>query len=405
MRLLKWMSVYLREMLAVMRHEVLLLRHDAGVLLVVVFALLIYGTLYALAYGRQVLRDVPIAVVDCSRTPSSRSLRTLFDASPDVAEAYDCADMAEAERLFYAREVYGVVYIPSDFERALMAGERPSVAVYCDAGYFLMYRALFKSAAEVVGEFGAKVAVKRLLAAGVDAGEVRAVAQPVIYESHTLYNPYLGYATFIMPAIILIIIQQTLLIGIGMVGGTWHEEGLYRQPMVNGHKRLSALAVVVGRTVVYAAIYALTATYMLVVHYRLFGYPMNGRTADCLAVVVPYVLASVLMGITLSLLFTRRESSLVWLLWSSVPVLLLSGASLPKEAFPEWMYLAGQILPSSSAVAAYVRVQTAGAPLSAVEVEVVRLWMLVLAYGVSAVVGTYAVIRRQGLTVGRDNDE
>ena len=144
---------------------------------------------------------------------------------------------------------------------------------------------------------------------------------------------------------------------------------------------------------------------MLVVHYRVFGYPMNGRTVDCLAVVVPYVLASVLMGITLSLLFTRRESSLVWLLWSSVPVLLLSGASLPKEAFPEWMYLAGQILPSSSAVAAYVRVQTAGAPLSAVEVEIVRLWMLVLAYGVSAVVGTYAVIRRQAFTVGRDNDE
>ena len=76
MRLLKWMLVYLRETLAVMRHEVRLLRHDAGVLLVVVFALLIYGTLYALAYGRQVLREMPIAVVDCSRTPSSRSCIT-----------------------------------------------------------------------------------------------------------------------------------------------------------------------------------------------------------------------------------------------------------------------------------------------------------------------------------------
>ncbi len=51
----------------------------------------------------------------------------------------------------------------------------------------------------------------------------------MIYQSHNLFNPYLGYGTFVMPAIIMVIIQQTMLIGIGMIGGTWREFGLYRK--------------------------------------------------------------------------------------------------------------------------------------------------------------------------------
>ena len=73
------------------------------------------------------------------------------------------------------------------------------------------------------------VEFQRLIAKGADIPQAKATTQPVIYQSHNLFNPYLGYGTFVMPAIIMVIIQQTLLIGIGMIGGTWREFGLYRK--------------------------------------------------------------------------------------------------------------------------------------------------------------------------------
>lgn len=99
----------------------------------------------------------------------------------------------------------------------------------------------------------------------------------MIYQSHNLFNPYLGYGSFVMPAIIMVIIQQTMLIGIGMIGGTWSEFGLYKKLIPPGRRRMSTLPVVAGKAFVYASIYAVTLFYILGLHYKLFHFPTNGH--------------------------------------------------------------------------------------------------------------------------------
>ncbi len=393
MKLRERISLYRRELSTVVRNEYREIFSDAGVMLVLVFAIFIYSTLYSLGYERQVLRDVPIAVVDNSKTASSRSLTESFDAGPNTVVAYDAPDMEEAKRLFFDHKVYGIVYIPADYERKLLQGEQANVSIYCDASYFLMYRQVFQEIVASVSQAGAMVEFGRLIAEGVNAPQAEAVVQPIIYQSHNLFNPYLGYGTFIMPAIIIVIIQQTALIGIGMIGGTWRERNMYTGLAQKGRKRLSTLPVVVGKAFVYASIYAVTATYILTIHYRLFGYPIRGSVWSCVSVVAPYVLACVFMGIALSTLFRKREHSLLFLLWTSIPILLLSGASLPKEAFPHWMYLFGKIFPSSSAVDAWIRVQSMGASFGDVLPQIKSLWSLVAIYGGLAAIAMHLALK------------
>ena len=112
--------------------------------------------------------------------------------------------------------------------------------------------------------------LKRLIAKGADIPQATAATQPVIYQSHNLFIPYLGYGSFIMPAIIIVIIQQTLLIGIGMIGGTWREFGLYRKLIPANCKRMYTLPIVLGKALVYISIYAVTLLYIMTVHYKLF---------------------------------------------------------------------------------------------------------------------------------------
>ena len=386
---------YWQQLRSVMGNEYRTIFTDGGAMLVLVFALLIYATAYSLAYAPQVLRNVPIGVVDQCRTSTSRSLIETFDAGPNTVVAYEPTDMQEARKLFFERKIYGVVYIPSDYEQKLLGGQQAVVAIYCDASYFLMYRQVFQELVTSIGKTGAMVEFQRLIAKGANIPQAQATTQPVIYQAHNIFNPYLGYGTFVMPAIIMVIIQQTMLIGIGMIGGTWREHRLYHKLCPPGRKRMSTLPIVAGRGLVYASIYAVTSCYILGLHYRLFHYPMNGAASAILLFMAVYMAACIMLSIAVSTLFRYRENSLLLLLWTSIPLLMLSGVSYPREGMPDWLYHFGQIFPSSHGVNAFIRIQTMGASLSEVFAEIKALVILTVIYGGLACIGTHLVIDRE----------
>ena len=394
-RFTKQIASYWKQLGSVVRNEFRTIFKDGGVMLILIFALIIYATAYSLAYGSQVLRNVPIGVVDECRTPTSRSLIDTFNAGPNTYVAYNPTSMEEAKELFYGRKIYGVVYIPSDYEEKLYGGEQANVAIYADASYFLMYRQVFQEVVTSIGKTGAMVEFQRLIAKGANIPQAQATTQPVIYQSHNLFNPYLGYGTFVMPAIIMVIIQQTMLIGIGMIGGTWREFGLYRKLIPANCKRMYTLPIVLGKALVYISIYAVTLLYIMTVHYKLFHYPSNGSTEAVVGLLVPYLLACIMLGIAISTLFRYREQSLLLLFWTSIPILLLSGASFPREAIPEWLYTLGQVFPSSSGVNAFIRIRTMGASLRDVMPELRILWAQVFVYGGLACIGIHVILTRQ----------
>ena len=356
-------------MWSVVKEEWRAVWHDEGVVLIVVFALFIYGISYSLGYGGEVLTEVPIAVVEGEQGAKSRELVRMFDASPQLRIAYEVTDMAEAERLLRERRVWGVVALSPDLERDILSGQQAHVAIVGDASYFLAYREVVEGAVATIQRMNEQIVVER---EGV-------YNPPIIYEQRNLFNPSLGYGVFVMPAIILLILQQTALIGVGMVSATRRERGLR-------YKSNSAVVITLGRTVVYLAIYALTLGFMLTVHYSLFDYPMRGEWWRCVAVILPYLLAVIFLAQALGALFRRRESSIVWLLWLSIPFLLVSGVSLPPESFPRWLYIIGKAVPSSSAVDAWIAVQSRGATLTDIAPNLTLLWCLTLLYGAGAMV-------------------
>ncbi|MDE7305307.1 MAG: ABC transporter permease [Alistipes sp.] len=394
-RFLRQIESYWQQLRSVMGNEYRTIFSDGGVMLILIFALLIYATAYSLAYAPQVLRNVPIGVIDQSQTSTSRSLVESFNAGPNTYVAYNPTDMEEAKNLFFDRKIYGVVYIPSDYEEKLLGGQQAVVAIYCDASYFLMYRQVFQEVVTSIGKTGAMVEFQRLIAKGANIPQAQAVTQPVIYQAHNIFNPYLGYGTFVMPAIIMVIIQQTMLIGIGMIGGTWREHGLYHKLCPPGRRRMSTLPIVLGRGLVYLSIYAVTCFYVLALHYRLFHYPMNGATGTILLFLAIYMAACIALSIAVSTLFRYRENSLLLLLWTSIPLLMLSGVSYPREGMPDWLYNFGQIFPSSHGVNAFIRIQTMGASLSEVFDEIKALVILGVIYSGLACIGIHLVLKQE----------
>ena len=378
----------MKTVLRAFRDEVKGALRDPGALLVLVGAISLYAFFYPTPYRREVLKESPVVVVDLDRTPLSRQLARLADAHELVRVAARAGSLAEAERLVLEGKVCGVLAIPEGLERDVKRGAPATVGVFADASYFLVYRQVLTGLAEATGVLSAGVEIRRLEALGMPEAKARAFRDPLPLVVRPLFNPAEGYATYVVPGVLILILQQTLLIGIGLRGAA-DLDLLGKGPLL-----ARATASVLGRTLAFVLLYAVHALFYFGIVARLFGFPVRGRALAAAAVVVPFLLATSFLGLALSVLFTRREHAIQALLFTSLPAVFLAGWSWPPEALPRWLRLASQLAPTTSAIPALLRVNQAGASLSNVRRELAVLWGLAAAFFLLAVLSQAARGRR-----------
>lgn len=353
--------------------ELRAVRDDRGALLVLVGAVLLYAFFYPLPYLPEVLKEVAVVVVDADHSALSRQLVRMVDAHELVAVRFEVPTLAEAEALVRAGRAGGILAIPANLERQVRRGERATVGVYTDAAYFLVYRQALTGFAEAVGTLSAGIEIRRLEAAGLSEAQARALRDPVPLLLRPLFNPAEGYASYIVPSVLVLILQQTLLIGIGLLAGTARERGV-------DTAHASPLAATLGRAAFYLTLYAIHALFYFGVVVRVFGFPHHGSPATLAAFALPFLLAVIFLGLAASRLFRRRETAIQALLFSSLPAVFLAGFSWPPEAIPAWLRLGSYLLPSTAGMAGFLRLDQMGATLAEVRAEWMTLWGLAVAY-------------------------
>ena len=210
-------GVAMSGLLDVFRHEFRRIFTVKSAFAVMVLGAAFYALFYPQPYLNEALRDVPIALVDRDGTQSSRDLARRVDATPDVAITAELPDVASAEREVYARRVGGILVIPQYFERELLHGRPSPVALYADASYFLIYQRVAGAVAGVARTVGAEIETARLIAIGVDPAIAAVAPDPMPLTAVPLFNPEGGYATYVLPAAFVLILQQTLLMGVGLL--------------------------------------------------------------------------------------------------------------------------------------------------------------------------------------------
>ena len=185
---------------------------------VMVLGAAFYALIYPQPYLNEALRNVPIAVVDVDDTQASRDFARRVDATSDVAVTMALPDLASAEREVYARRVDGILVIPQYFERELLHGRPSPVALYADASYFLIYQRVAGAVAAVARTVGAEIETARLIGIGVDPVIAAAAPDPMPLTAVPLFNPEGGYATYVLPAAFVLLLQQMLLMGVALLG-------------------------------------------------------------------------------------------------------------------------------------------------------------------------------------------
>lgn len=394
MSLTRSLMIRLEDVLAIAWRELRSILGDSGAILFFLVVPFAYPFLYAALYGAEVAREAPLVVVDRSRSELSREFVRRIDASPDVAVVARATTETEATPYLDRGEAYGVLVIPEDFSRRLMQGRQATVNLHSTFAAALYYKGYSLTATEVALQLGHELEAKRHPAASTEATRIQ--VRPIESQWTSSFNPQGGFQGFLLPGVLVLILQQTLLLGCSMLMGTQRERGTLARPRlhVGGHY-LGVVRLMLGRALCYLGLYTLSSLFVLVLAPHLFGLPQLLDLGVYCWLLPPMLLAMIFFALFWALVVQHREKTMILWVFTSIPFLFLTGLSWPLSAIPAPLRALGYLIPSTPGVQAYVAASSMGAQPYDILPQYTTLWVQAIVYFLLATY-TYAhMLRRE----------
>ncbi|MBR1793194.1 MAG: ABC transporter permease [Bacteroidales bacterium] len=355
--------------------------HDGGVVLLFCVATLIYPWIFSYAYQNECIRNLPMAVVDDSHSVESRRFASKLDATPEVNICYKCNTIEEAHRLMQQRAINAIVYFPKDYGTRVVTGETARACLFCDMSSFLYYRSVFTAANAVLVDEMQFIEADRYSRAGL-SGESRAqLVQPIQVDDVKLYLPNGGFTSFLVPALLVLVLHQTLFLGMCVLYGTTREKRLIVRSVPARLRHQGILyRVTVGRALAYLIIYLPMTAINLLLLPRIFNLPHIGNPMSIVVFVIPFLLAAIFFSMTICSFVRNRDAGIVVCIFFSVILLFLSGAIWPQSNMPRfWLYFS-YLFPSTFGIQGFIRINSMAATLSQVKFEYLMLWLQAVVY-------------------------
>ncbi|MCC8144396.1 MAG: ABC transporter permease [Tannerellaceae bacterium] len=346
---------------------------DTGAIVFFFVVPLVYPVLYSFIYNNETVRNSKMVVVDHSDSFLSREFIRKVDGTADVQVVGVMGDMEAAKRMLDEKKAYAILYFPGDFSKKLNRGEQATISLYTDMSALLFYKAFLTVTTEVSLEMAKELATRNNPASTNKLQDI--TVDPIPYQNIGLFNSQTGFASFLVPAILILVIQQTLILGIGLLGGTAREKNRFHTLVPMSRYFHGTFRIVLGKGLTYLMMYAIICIWVFAIVPRLFGLPQVGSPLDVLLFLLPYLFACIFFSMTLSGIMTTRESPIMVMVFTSVILVFISGVSWPKESIPLFWRIIGEVFPSTAGIQGFVRINTDAATLYEVRREYHTLWV------------------------------
>lgn len=384
----------------VIRHEWKAIATNPAILLVLAGGIFLYGLLYNYMYAPNLVRKAPVAVVDLSHSTLSREYVRWLDAAPQTSVYAQTPNILEAREWMKKGEVTGILYIPSDFETRVARGKTSVFTLYASTDAFLNFKGLQEASSRVM--LAVNDAHRRAGTVFLPPQGLLAVASstPVSVSGTALYNYTEGYGSYLIPAVMIVIIFQTMLMVIAMLTC---EEAEQRREGIHSMRARSLkdmLCIVSGRTFVYVMLYVVFSMFLLGLLPHIFSIPNIGSGWDIVTMMIPFLLATSFFALAVSRWFTDSEAPLLMIAFFSVGYIFLSGVSYPLELMPWYWQAAHYVFPVAPAVLAFVKLNSMGGSLADIWPQMLTLWIQVIIYGAWAAYTTRRVYKRSNIKTG-----
>ena len=364
---------------------------DPAAILLLVVAGVLYAFYYPTPYIYQTVSKVPVAVVDLDNTAMSRDLIRMASAAQQIEVKSIYAEMNEAEAAMAREEIFGFMVIPENMEKDIRAKRPVSVNIFTHGAYVMLHGAIGTAFSTCALTVGATNKVKQIaLGKKVPSAKAIAMRDPIPISIQTMFNSSGSYSNYVVPSVLVVILQQSLIIGICVLGGSRAHRRFRKKFRDSPVENETAEYRYFGRALAYFLHYCSFILFYHCIIYNLFDFPRRGELLPMMVFSLVFLASVINLGMVVSQVFLRRESSMQLFLYLSIPILFLANFSWPSYLMPQWMVSISYILPSTFAVPAWLSIEQMGADIYEVAPKLYQLAIQAVVYLVLGLVLTRA---------------
>lgn len=372
---------------------------NPAILLTVFGGVVLYSFLYPLPYTQQLPREQRVIVVNLDGSQLSRQLERMVDATPQIRLSGRAGSLEEARKRFVSGEMSGILVIPDHFHRDLLQGNRPTLSFAGDASYFLVYGTVLEGMASAGGTLAAQVKVTRMIMSGQPASMAVEQHSAIRLSLRPVFNPTMGYVNYVIPAVFILILHQTLIMGTGILGGGQNEQ---KNTLPAPYFRVApAGTLLLVRATIFVAVYWLLCLYYFGFCFQFYGIPHHANMVELQLLILPFLLSATFLGICLGAILPRRELATLIVLLSSMILIFAAGFIWPESAIPKPLILVVQFIPVIPAIKAFLGLNQMGAGLNDILPLIIQLWLCTGLYGALA---WYLLGRRSAIPAKSGNN-
>jgi ABC transporter DrrB family efflux protein len=272
--------------------------------------LVIFG--YAVDFD---VRHIQTVAVDLDHSRDSRQYLAQLHAGQYIDFVASVQTPDEAAKMLKTGVARVAVTIPPDFSRKIAQGQNPQVGVMLDGS-------------------DAQVSVRARFAF-VDPPTSLPTGTPQA-RINVLFNPDSRTSNFMIPGLIAVILQ---VVTVGLTAFSIvreKEQGTLEQLMVTP---VSRLGLMVGKLIPYAILAMIELSVILFLSSVVFGIQPHGSIIALFLMSVPFVVASLSIGLLISTVAQTQGQALQFTMMLLMPSILLSGYISPRETMPGWLYI------------------------------------------------------------------
>ncbi|MBR1746108.1 MAG: ABC transporter permease [Fibrobacter sp.] len=364
---------------------------DPAAILLLVVAGVLYAFYYPTPYIYQTVSKVPVAVVDLDNTAMSRDLIRMASAAQQIEVKSIYAEMNEAEAAMAREEIFGFMVIPENMEKDIRAKRPVSVNIFTHGAYVMLHGAIGTAFSTCALTVGATNKVKQIaLGKKVPSAKAIAMRDPIPISIQTMFNSSGSYSNYVVPSVLVVILQQSLIIGICVLGGSRAHRRFRKKFRDSPVENETAENRYFGRALAYFLHYCSFILFYHCIIYNLFDFPRRGELLPMMVFSLVFLASVINLGMVVSQVFLRRESSMQLFLYLSIPILFLANFSWPSYLMPQWMVSISYILPSTFAIPAWLSIEQMGADIYEVAPKLYQLAIQAVVYLVLGLVLTRA---------------
>lgn len=357
----------LGDMIKEFRNEIKNIFSDKSLILMLFAAPVFYAFFYGSVYLNKVDREIEVVVVDYDQSAVSRNYINLLDASGMIKITGNLPLIDEAMESFRHDENHAVMYIPKGFEEDLKKGKGGNFKIFLNNTRFLVSNDIFKAVSEISATMGAGIRLRLLRSQGLSADQAYQVVEPVRIDMRSLYNTTESYGDFLIPGILILVIQQTLIIGFGESLAKDREKGLLAG---------KSGAWMAGKSLPYFIMHIAYTFMFYTITFDLFSLVFKGNMVLLLLISVLFVMAVITFTYFIASFIHKKLEALLLLAFTSYPAFLISGYSWPGSAMPVALKYLGYIFPTTPFFEIYIKITQFGAGLNDVLPQVMHLFII-----------------------------